>query len=85
MCRQASCKTLRHRLLASVLLPPSRRTSCDPASPPCLQAKRAQLALAYGRPWAPPPAPPDHRTYLCQEAAWLAVDFAQVRCERKEY
>lgn len=45
----------------------------------CVQAKRAQLALAYGRPWAPPPAPPDHRTYLCQEAAWLAVDFAQAR------
>jgi hypothetical protein len=70
-------------------VPPAWSACCPlkayiPAMNPChhnvLQAKRAQLALAYGRPWAPPPAPPDHRTHLCQEAAWLAVDFAQVRC-----
>lgn len=47
-----------------------------------VQAKRAQLALAFGKQWTPPVAPPDHRTHLCQEAAWLAVDFAQVGVSR---
>ena len=43
-----------------------------------MQAKRAQLALAYGKPWDDPPHPTSHWSFVLQEAAWLAVDFCQV-------
>lgn len=43
-----------------------------------IRALRAQLSLAFGRPYPEPARDKTHWDYLLEEMQWLHVDFAQV-------